>query len=100
MHDQYSEEEHFSVEELIDAQRTLSLSRNPFERVVGALCVAGLLKQRLAELPNTAIGHLMFDHVWSELNLLAPAMTICQVATERLLSSSPVVTTEKENVNQ
>ena len=36
-------------------------SKNPFERVVGTLCVAGLLKQRLAALTDAAVGQLMFD---------------------------------------
>ena len=50
MHDYYSEEEEISVEGLIEEQRRLSASKNPFERVVGTLCVAGLLKERLAAL--------------------------------------------------
>jgi len=52
---------------------------------VGSLCVAALLKKRLAVLPDRAIGQLLFDQVWNDLNLLSPEMTICQAATERLL---------------
>ncbi len=100
MLDYYSGEEDISVEGLIEAQRRLLLSKNPFERVVGTLCLAGALKERLAALSDLAIGQLMFDYLWNEMNLLSPEMTICQAATERLLSSSSVVTTEKENVNQ
>jgi hypothetical protein len=62
--------------------------------------MAGRLKRKLALLPNEAIGQLMFDHVWNELNLLSPEMTICQEATERLLNSSSVVRTVKENPNR
>ena len=101
MHDYQCGEEEISVEGLIEQQRRLSVSKNTFERVVGALCVAGLLKQRLAALPDAAVGQLMFDHVWSELNLLGPESVIVKVASERLLHSSPVlVKSVKENVNQ
>ena len=85
MHDYYSGEEEISVEGLIEAQRTLSLSRNPFKRVVGSLCVSGILKARLAALPDEALAQLMFDHVWNQLGIFGPELAICQVATERLL---------------
>jgi hypothetical protein len=43
----------------------------------------------------------MFDLVLDELALFSPAMTICQVATGRLLHSSLVlVKSEKENLNR
>lgn len=96
-----SGEETISVEGLIEEQRRLSGSENPFDRVVGTLCVAGLLKRKLAGLTDPAVGQLMFDQVLDELTLFSPAMTICQVATERLLHSSPVpVKNTKENQNQ
>ena len=82
-----------SMETLIEEQRRLACSKNPFERVIGSLLVAGLLKKGLALLPNEALGKLMFDVVWNELNLLSPEMTICQAATERLRNSSSVVVT-------
>lgn len=85
MHDYQCGEEEISVEGLIEEQRRLSVSKNTFERVVGALCVAGLLKERLAALPDATVGQLMFHYVWDDLNLLSPELTICQVATERLL---------------
>lgn len=88
------------MEGLIEAQRRCSVSPNPFERVVGSLLMAALLQKKLAALSNRAIGQLMSDHLWNELNLLSPEMTICQAATERLLNSSSVFKTEKENVNQ
>ena len=84
---------------LIDEQRRLSASQNPFERVVGTLCVAGLLKQRLAALTDVAVGQLMFDYVCDEMNVFGPELTICQEATERLLHPSPVlVKSERENL--
>ena len=101
MHDYYSREEEISVEGLIEAQRRLSVSKNPFERVVGTLCVSGILKARLAVLPDEAVGQLMFDHVWSELDLLGPESVIVELASERLLHSSPVpVKNTKENLHQ
>lgn len=51
-------------------------------------------------LPDKAIGQLLFKFVLGELNLLGPETMICQVATERLINSSSVVTTKKENLNQ
>ena len=100
MHDFYSEKE-ISVEGLIEEQRRLSASTNPFERVVGTLCVSGILKARLAVLTDEAVGRLMFEHVWSDLNLLGPESVIVEIASERLLHSSPVaVKNTKENLNQ
>jgi len=95
-----SGEEDISVETLIDAQRRFSVSRNSFERIVGTLCMAGLLKRELSMLPDKAIGQLLFKFVLGDLNLLSPETTICQVATERLLNSSSVVKTTKENLSQ
>ena len=86
---EYRSAESMSVEGLIGLQRTLSLSRNPFERVVGALLVSGLLKERLAELTDQAIAQLMVDYVWLDMNAFGPETTICEVATQRLLHSSP-----------
>ena len=83
-----------SIEALIEEQRRLACSKNPFARVIGSLLVAGLLKKRLALLPNEALGQLMFDFVWNVVDVFSPELAICQVATDRLLNSSSVVTTE------
>ena len=91
MHDYCCGEEGISVEGLIDTQRRLSASKNPFERVIGTLCVAGLLKRRLAALSDAAVGQLMFDYVWNDIHVFSPELTICEVATDRLLHSSPVL---------
>jgi hypothetical protein len=82
--DDYSEEETTSVEVLIEEQRRLAHSKNPFDRVIGSLCVAALLKERLAALTNAAVGQLMVDYVWSQLNLLGPESVIVEIASERL----------------
>lgn len=96
MHDHCSAET-MSIEGLIGLQRTLSRSRNPFERVVGTLCVAAALKERLAALSDAMIGRLMFTYVLDDLNLLSPTIVICQVATERLLGT-PVRDGENEEL--
>jgi len=88
-------ETEISVERLIQEQRRLGRSEHRFERVVGLLLVAGLLKERLSALTDHEIGQLMFDHVWNVMNVITPELTICEVATERLLGSS--VQSDKNN---
>ena len=73
------------MECLIEAQRRLSASTNPFERVVSSLCIAAILKEQLVGLPNSTIGRLMTDYVWSGLNLLGPEIVIVEIASERLI---------------
>jgi hypothetical protein len=99
--DYYSGQEETSVEGLIEEQRRLARSKTFFEKVVGTLCVAALLKERLAALTDAAVGQLMVDHVWSQMNLLGPESVIVEIASERLLHSSPVlVKNTKENLNR
>jgi hypothetical protein len=70
---------------LIQEQRSLARSTNPFERVVGSLCIGAILKEQLVRLPNSAISRLMTDYVWSDLNLLGPESVVVEVASERLI---------------
>jgi hypothetical protein len=99
--DDYGGQEEISVEGLIEEQRRLARSKIFFEKVVGTLCVAALLKERLAALTDAAVGQLMVDHVCNEMNVLSPELTICEVATERLIHTSPVlVKSVKENLNR
>jgi hypothetical protein len=81
--DDYGEEE-ISVDVLIEEQRKLAHSTNPFERVVGSLCVGAILKEQLVRLPNSTISQLLTDHIWSQLNLLGPESVIVEIASERL----------------
>jgi len=92
--------EETSIEALIEEQRRLACSNIPFERVIGSLLAAGLLKQRLALISDEAVGQLMFDLVWNVIDVSSPEMAICQVATERLLKLLPHCQTVKENVSQ
>jgi hypothetical protein len=99
--DDYGGQEEISVEGLIEEQRRLARSKTFFEKVVGALCVAGLLKERLAASSDAAVGQLMLDHVWSDLNLLGPESVIVEIASERLLHSAPSqVKNSKENLSE
>lgn len=88
------------IEDLIELQRRLMHSENRFERVIGTLYVAGLLKERLDAVSDRAVGQLMFDYVWNDMNALSPELTICEVATDRLLNSSSCAKTKKENLNR
>ena len=81
----HSGENKISVEDLIQEQRSLARSQNPFERVVGSLCIGAILKEQLVRLPNSAISRLMTDYVWSDLNLLGPESVIVEIASERLI---------------
>ena len=58
--------ESLSILDLIERQSKLTNSGLIFERVVGNLWVAGLLKRRLALLTDRQSGQLLFDHVWDE----------------------------------
>ena len=81
-------EQEITVCDLIEIQRILACSKNPFERLVGALLVAGMLDVRLAQLTDRQIGQLMFDHFRNYLGILLPETTICDHATRRLFRSA------------
>jgi len=81
-------DENLRVADLIQVQRIISNSEQRFERVVGTLFFAGILKERLALLTDRQIGQLVSDCVSNQLGLLDPAMTICEHAAQRLFRSS------------
>ena len=81
-------EQEITVCDLIEIQRMLADSENPFERLVGTLFVAGALDIRLAKLTDRQIGQLMFDHFRNHLGILLPETTICEHATRRLFRSA------------
>ena len=80
----FSGEQEIGLEVLIEEQRKLAHSKNPLERVVGSLCIGAILKEQLVGLPNSTIGQLLTDHIWSQLNLLGPESVIVEIASERL----------------
>jgi hypothetical protein len=71
--------------ELIEAQRKLANSTQPYEQVIARLWVTGTLTKRLAQLSDNQIGHLLSDVVLHELNFFSPAVAICEAASQRLL---------------
>jgi len=81
-------EQEITLCDLIEIQRMLADSDNPFERLVGVLFVAGMLDMRLAHLTDRQIGQLMFDHFRNHLGILRPETTICDHATRRLFRST------------
>jgi hypothetical protein len=81
-------EEDVTICELIEIQRMLARSKDPFERVVGALFVAVILDMRLGQLTDRQIGQLMFDYFGHDLGILLPETTICDHATRRLFRSA------------
>ena len=75
------------VESLIDLQRRLLKSKNPFVRRIGTLLVAGALDNHLSELNDHRIGQLLLDEVGSDLGIFEPEAIICHQATRRLFRS-------------
>ena len=75
------------VESLIDLQRRLLKSKNPFVRRIGTLLAAGALDNHLSELNDHRIGQLLLDEVGGDLGILQPEATICHQATRRLFRS-------------
>ena len=100
MHLYYSGDKEIGLEDLIQGQRSLARSKNPFERVVGSLCIGAILKEQLGRLPNSAISRLMTDYVWCQLNLLGPESVIVEVASERLLDSAIAITPNAASVEK
>jgi hypothetical protein len=100
VHDYPCGEEEISVEGLIEAQRRLARSKNPFERVVGSLCIGAILKKELVGLPNSTIGQLVTDHIWCRLNLLGPESVIVEIASKRLQESAIAFVPEAAGVEK
>jgi len=59
-------------------------SLNPLERFAAALLIPGVLAKQLRQLRDSEIGQLLEGEVLPNLNLLAPEMTICTEAADRL----------------
>jgi hypothetical protein len=87
MHLEQDSEEDVTVSRLIEIQRMLAESEDPFERLVGVLWAAGMLGERLAQLTDRQVGQLMFDVVEDQLSILRPETMICNQATRRLFRS-------------
>ena len=65
-------------------QRERVRSSNPAERLAAALLIPAELSKRLRLLSNFQIGILLEHEVCSNLSVLAPELTVCMEAAERL----------------
>ena len=73
-----------TIRELIEEQRRRMRSPNPAERLAAALLIPRALAKLLRELRNFDLGELLDDEVCSRLSILAPELTICMEAADRL----------------
>jgi hypothetical protein len=73
-----------TIRELIDEQRRCMRSPNPVERFASALLIPGELLKQLRQLRDFDLGQILDDEVCSRLNILAPELTICTEAADRL----------------
>jgi hypothetical protein len=66
-------------------QRARVRSGNVAERFAAALVIPGVLAGRLRQLGDFNLGWLLEHEVCSNLSVLAPELTVCMVAADRLL---------------
>jgi hypothetical protein len=79
-----------TIREIIAEQRRRSRSPNPAERFAATLLISNLLRDRLKELRDDHLGHVLEQEVCSNLCVLAPELTVCMEAAERLCRLRPV----------
>lgn len=73
-----------TIRQLIEELRSRGRSSDPAERFAAVLLIPAELSRRLRFLTDFQVGRLLEDEVCSNLNLLAPELTICAEAAERL----------------
>ena len=73
-----------TIRETIAEQRRRSHSENPAERFAAGLLLSGVLRDRLRELTDFRLGQVLDREVCSNLSVLAPELTVCMAAAERL----------------
>jgi hypothetical protein len=74
----------WGIRELMAEQRTRARSGNVAERFAAALVIPGVLAGRLRQLSDFRLGWLLEHEVCSNLSVLAPELTVCMEAAERL----------------
>jgi hypothetical protein len=79
-----------TIREIIAEQRRRLRSANPAERLAAGLLIPKLLRDRLSELHDHQVGRLLEDEVCSNLSVLAPELTVCMEAAERLSNRQAV----------
>jgi hypothetical protein len=75
----------WGIRELLAEQRTRARSGNVAERFAVALVIPGVLAGRLRQLSDFRLGWLLEHEVCSNLSVLAPELTVCMEAADRLL---------------
>jgi hypothetical protein len=73
-----------TIRELMEEQRRQVRSSDPVERFAAALLFPAELAKRLRTVSTFRLGELLEHEVCSNLNLLAPELTVCAEAAERL----------------
>jgi hypothetical protein len=73
------------IRELMAEQGTRARSGNVAERFAAALVIPGVLRERLRQLSDFRLGWLLEHEVCSNLGVLAPELTVCMEAADRLL---------------
>jgi hypothetical protein len=80
----------WGIRELMAEQRTRARSGNVAERFAAALVIPGVLAGRLRQLSDFRLGWLLEHEVCSNLSVLAPELTVCMEAAERLCNRQAV----------
>ena len=73
-----------TIPELMEEQRARVRSSVPAERFAAALLLSGVLAGRLRELGDLELGQVLDREVCSSLSVLAPELTVCMEAADRL----------------
>jgi hypothetical protein len=73
-----------TIRELMEEQRKRVRSTNVTERFAAALLIPGAIADRLRELDDFDLGNVLEHEVCSHLSVLAPELTVCMEAAERL----------------
>jgi hypothetical protein len=73
-----------TIRELMEEQRTRMRSSDLAERLAAALLMSGLLRERLRDLGDLELGQVLDREVCSNLSVLAPELTVCMEAVDRL----------------
>jgi hypothetical protein len=61
------------------------------------LVISGMLRQRLGELSDFHLGRVLDHEVCSNLSVVAPELTVCMEAAERLGRPDPTCPRQKAN---
>jgi hypothetical protein len=72
------------IHELMEQQRARVRSSDRAERFAAVLLLPGLLRERLREIDDFQLGQVLDHEVCSNLSVLAPELTVCMEAADRL----------------